>query len=65
MVEELIAAAEEALRRWDEAAPHIDGATTMATIHGCPYRGPNVGEAMDALRDALAAAKAFGLVVEE
>lgn len=50
---DLLEAAREALRRWDEAVPHIEGAIVMATIHHCPYKGPNVDEAMDRLRVAL------------
>lgn len=64
MGSELIEAAQEALCRWDEAVPHIDGAIMMATIHHCPYAGPNVGEAMEGLRAALAAARACGLTVQ-
>lgn len=46
-------AAKRLIELWDQALPHIDSAIVISTVHSCPYAGPNVGEAVEALRTAI------------
>lgn len=52
-----LAAAREAIRafvdKWDIVKPAIDGAFTIAHIHGMPYRGPSIADELTRLREHL------------
>ena len=54
MAETLRAAVERFLGLWAKAEEPLASVSVIASIHHCPYTGPPLGAAVDALRDALA-----------
>ena len=52
----LVAALKDFLDKWPAAEKAINGAITIAALHGCPYNGPQLN--IEALRTAFKQAEA-------
>lgn len=60
LIGELREAGSALVDKLDEARPHINNAIVIATIHLCPYAGPDCGAELDAFREALTKANPKG-----